>query len=371
MTLSSGSLPPSSSTSTAERMNRFEFQETREPIVGDIDAALDAIANLTGGRRVPVVSDSTIMGHCGHHMAEVIDGPPILVPTGEEAKTWAVLARIIDELAERRISRGTPIIAFGGGSIGDVTGLAASLYMRGTPVIHVPTTLLAQVDSALGGKTAIDSGGLKNIAGTFHPPALIVADPSLLDTLDQRQTAAGYAEVVKYGLIDDPPFFDWCERHGQALIAGDRDARFHAVRHCLAAKARMVRGDPFDCGGSRTLLNLGHSFAHAIEAATGLGQLLHGEAVAIGLVLAFRFSVFLDLCGEDVVDRVASHLSSVGLPTRLDHAGAKGAAIFDWMLHDKKNADGELVLVLVHGIGRAFVGRGLDRSALRHFLAGL
>ena len=349
----------------------YGAHEGERLIVGDLSSAIDVIAELAKGARVPVVSDSAIMRHCGHHLAEVIDGAPILVPRGEEAKTWSVLARIIDELAERRISRGTPILALGGGSVGDVAGLAASLYMRGTPVIHVPTTLLAQVDSALGGKTAIDSGGLKNIAGTFHMPALIVADPALLDTLDQRQMAAGYAEVVKYGLIDDPLFFDWCERHGPALIAGDRDARIHAVRHCLAAKARMVRGDPFDRGGSRTLLNLGHSFAHAIEAATGLGRLLHGEAVAVGLVMAFRFSAFTGLCPEADVDRVADHLSSVGLPTRLHHAGVRGEQMFDWMVHDKKNADGELVLVLVHGIGRAFVGRGLDRSALRHFLAGL
>ena len=348
-----------------------EGQAAEKLIVSDIGSAIDAIAEISNGSRVPVISDPLVHELHGQALAEIAESPPILLPRGEEAKTWAVLARIIDELAVRRIARGTPIIALGGGSIGDVTGLAASLYMRGTPVIQLPTTLLSQVDSALGGKTAIDSGGLKNIAGTFHSPALIVADPSLLDTLDQRQMAAGYAEVVKYGLIDDPAFFDWCERHGKALVAGDRDARIHAVRHCLGAKARLVRDDPFDRGGSRTLLNLGHSFAHAIEAATGLNQLLHGEAVAIGLVLAFRFSAFTGLCHDDEVERVASHLSSVGLPTRLDHAGAKGAALFDWMLHDKKNADGDLVLVLVHGIGRAFVGRGFDRSALRHFLAGL
>ena len=339
--------------------------------VGEIGAAIDKIMELTRGRRVPVVTDATIYHHCKHHMEELIDGPPILVPRGEEAKSWAVLARVIDELAARRISRGTPLIAFGGGSVGDVAGMAASLYMRGTPVIQVPTTLLAQADSALGGKTAIDSGGLKNIAGTFHPPALIVADPGLLDTLDERQMTAGYAEVVKYGLIDDPSFFDWCEQHGRALIAGDREARFHAVRHCLEAKARLVRGDPFDRGGSRTLLNLGHSFAHAIEAASGIGRLLHGEAVAIGLTLAFRFSAFIGLCPEVDVERVAAHLSWVGLPTRLDHAGVRGERVFEWIRYDKKNAAGELVLVLVHGIGRAFVSRPVDRAALRHFLAGL
>ena len=368
--LSSGSLPPSSSTSTAETMN-LEGRKSEVLIVGDLSSAIDSIAELSNGVRVPVVSDPHVLELHGRALAEIAEDPPILVPRGEEAKTWAVLARIIDELAARRVPRGTPIVALGGGSVGDVVGLAASLYKRGTPVIQIPTTLLAQVDSALGGKTAVDSGGLKNVAGTFHSPALIVADPSLLDTLDPRQITAGYAEVLKYGLIDDPSFFDWCERHGKALIAGDCDARAHAVRHCLAAKARLVRGDPFDRGGSRTLLNLGHSFAHAIEAASGLGRLLHGEAVAIGLVLAFRFSAFTGFCTEEDVERVAVHLSAVGLPTRLDHAGVKGAALFDWMLHDKKNAADELVLVLVHGIGRAFVARALDRSALRHFLARL
>ena len=348
-----------------------EGRETERLIVGEIRTAIDAIAEFAKGNRVPVISDAHVHELHGHVLTDIADAPPILIPRGEEAKTWAVLARIIDELAARRIARGTPIVALGGGSVGDVAALAASLYKRGTPIIQVPTTLLAQVDSALGGKTAIDSGGLKNVAGTFHSPALIVADPSLLDTLDQRQMTAGYAEVVKYGLIDDPAFFDWCEGHGMALIAGDRDARTYAVRHCLAGKARLVHGDPYDRGGSRTLLNLGHSFAHAIEAATGLGHLLHGEAVAIGLVMAFRFAAFTGLCTESDVDRVAAHLSSVGLPTRLDHAGVKGAALFDWMLHDKKNAADELVLVLVHGIGRAFVGRALDRSALRHFLAAL
>ncbi|HET9356177.1 MAG TPA: 3-dehydroquinate synthase family protein [Sphingomicrobium sp.] len=344
-------------------------REDKSVIVGDLAGALGAMAEIGGGHRLPLISDAHVHALHGHRLAPIVDQPPILIPRGEQAKSWAVLAAIIDELALRGIARGTPIIAFGGGSVGDVAGLAASLYKRGSPVIQLPTTLLAQVDSAIGGKTAIDSGGLKNVAGTFHPPALVVADPGLLDTLDERQLAAGFAEVVKYGLIDDPNFFAWCEAHGRALLAGDRDARAHAVRHCLAAKARLVRPDPLDRGGSRTLLNLGHSFAHAIESAAGIGRLLHGEAVAAGLVLAFRFSAFLRLCPEVDVERVAALLASAGLPTRLDQVGVRGHRLLEWIDHDKKNAGGDLVLVLVHGIGRAFIARPADRAALRDFLA--
>ena len=344
-------------------------REDKPLIVGDLASALAAIAEIGGGRRMPLISDTHVHALHGHRLAPIVDQPPILVPRGEQAKSWAVLAAIIDELALRGIARGTPIVALGGGSVGDVAGLAASLYKRGSPIIQLPTTLLAQVDSAIGGKTAIDSGGLKNVAGTFHPPVLVVADPGLLDTLDERQLAAGFAEVVKYGLIDDPSFFDWCEAHGRALLAGDRDARAFAVRHCLAAKARLVRLDPLDRGGPRTLLNLGHSFAHAIESAAGIGRLLHGEAVAAGLVLAFRFSAFLRLCPEVDVERVAALLASAGLPTRLDQIGLRGERLLEWIDHDKKNAGGELVLVLVHGIGRAFVARPTDRAALRDFLA--
>ena len=340
-------------------------------IVGDVASAFGAIADVGGGRRLPLITDAHIHSLHGHRLAEVADGPPMLVPRGEAAKSWAVLAAIIDELALRGIPRGTPLMALGGGSVGDVAGLAASLYKRGSPIIQLPTTLLAQVDSAAGGKTAIDSGGLKNIAGTFHPPALVVADPSFLDTLDQRQLAAGFAEVVKYGLIDDPTFFAWCETHGRALIAGDRDSRAHAVRHCLAAKGRLVSADPLDRGGSRTLLNLGHSFAHAIESAAGIGRLLHGEAVAIGLVLAFRLSAFLRLCPATDSERVADLLAAAGLPTRLDQVGLRGGPLLEWIDHDKKNAGGELVLVLVNGIGRAFVARRFDRAALRDFLAAV
>ncbi len=249
-------------------------------LVGDLSDALDRIAALADGRPLPLVTDARVLALHGAKIASIMLHPPILVAEGEAAKNWQSLAGIIDGLAEREVRRGTPILAFGGGSVGDVTGLAASLFKRGCPVIHIPTTLLAQADSAIGGKTAIDAARQKNLVGNFHMPALVVADPTLLDTLDQRQLRSGYAEVVKYGLIDDPAFFAWCEVHGAPLVAGDRDARLHAITHCIRAKARIVTADPFDLNGQRALLNLGHSFAHAIEAEAGIGRLAHGEAVA-------------------------------------------------------------------------------------------
>lgn len=326
-------------------------------LVCDLSEALNSIAAMSDGQPLPLVTDARVLSLHGAKLAPVALQPPILIPEGEAAKDWATLAAITDGLARRNVSRGTPIIAFGGGSVGDVTGLAASLFKRGCPVIHIPTTLLSQADSAIGGKTAIDAAGQKNLVGTFHMPALVVADPALLDTLDPRQLRSGYAEIVKYGLIDDPAFFAWCEAHGEALFVGDRDARHHAIASCIRAKARFVTADPFDRTGQRALLNLGHSFAHAIEAEAGIGRLLHGEAVAIGLVLAFRLSVRLGLCPEDDALRLAAHLRGLGLPTGLDQVGLarSGSALVEQMRADKKNKAGGFTLVLAHGIGRATV----------------
>lgn len=324
-------------------------------LVGDLSASLDRMVKLADGQPLPLVTDAHVLALHGAALAPVALQPPILIPDGEAAKDWATLAAITDGLARRNVRRGTPILALGGGSVGDVTGLAAGLFKRGCPVIQIPTTLLAQADSAIGGKTAIDAAGQKNLVGSFHMPALVVVDPTFLDTLDQRQLRSGYAEIVKYGLIDDPAFFAWCETHGAALIAGDRDARRHAVTTCIRAKARFVTADPFDQTGQRAMLNLGHSFAHAIEAEAGLGRLLHGEAVAIGLVLAFRLSVRLGLCPEPDALRIAAHLRGVGLPTNLDQVGLAraGEALVEQMRGDKKNRSGQFTLVLAHGIGRA------------------
>lgn len=326
-------------------------------VIGGLSDALDRISRIGGGRPLPMITDARILALHGAKLAPVMLQPPILIPEGEAAKDWPTLAAVIDGLARREIRRGTPIIAFGGGSIGDVTGLAASLYKRGCPIVQIPTTLLAQADSAIGGKTAIDAAGQKNLVGTFHMPALVVVDPTLLETLDQRQLASGYAEIIKYGLIDDPAFFAWCEAHGAALIDGDRAARHHAITTCVRAKARIAAADPDDTNGQRALLNLGHSFAHAIEAEAGIGQLLHGEAVAIGLVLALRLSVRLGLCPEGDALRLVTHLRAVGLPTGLDQVGLgrAGGAIVDQMRNDKKNRSDGFTLILAHGIGRAMI----------------
>ncbi len=335
--------------------------------IGDLEDALAAIDSIAGGRLLPIVSDAHVFGLHGHRLKDVAALPPILVPAGEAAKDWDGLRLVIDGLAARGATRGTPLIALGGGSVGDLTGLAAALYMRGNPVIQIPTTLLAQVDSAVGGKTAIDAGGVKNLVGLFHPPALVVIDPSLTDTLDERQRTAGYAEIVKYGLIDDPDFFAWCETHGRAVIAGDPASRRHAIAHSVAAKARIVTADPEEKTGLRALLNLGHSFGHAVEAASE--NLAHGEAVAVGMATAFRFSVDKNLCPPADLARLERHLADVGLPTRIADTGVDRRVLADLMALDKKNGAKGLTLILARGIGRAFVERGVERTILADFLA--
>lgn len=337
-------------------------------LIGPLAGAAPAIVERAGGRALPLVTDDHIWALHGAAVGALLDVEPIIVPPGEAAKSWDHLHGLTERLFALGVTRDTPVVALGGGSVGDLAGLAASLFKRGCPVIHIPTTLLAQVDSAVGGKTAIDAFGHKNLVGTFHPPALVVADIAFLATLDQRQLRAGYAEVVKYGLIDDPAFFAWCEANGAALLEGDRAARSHAVDHCLRAKARFVAEDLHDRSGRRALLNLGHTFAHAIEAASGLGHILHGEAVAVGMVLAFALSADLGLCPIDDKIRVETHLQSAGLPTTLQEVGVAPGAMLPFLLHDKKAGHEGLALILVRGIGRAFVSRDIAPDRLARFL---
>lgn len=338
-------------------------------LVGSIAEAFGRIRDLAPGRPIQLISDSRVHALHGDRLAGLALSEPILVPEGEAAKNWSVLASIIDQLAAMNVARGTPVLALGGGSVGDVAGLAASLFKRGCPIIHVPTTLLSQADSAIGGKTAIDAAGQKNLVGTFHHPALVVADPEILDTLDERQLRSGYAEVVKYGLIDDPAFFGWCEANGPALLAGDRDTRREAIEHCIRAKARFVSADPDDTRGTRALLNFGHSFGHAIEAAAG-HAVLHGEAVAVGMALAFHFSVALGQCPLQDLDRVQRHLAGTGLPTKLSDVGLGGQAelLLQLMRADKKAGPIGIALVLVHGLGQAKFVRDIDETRLAAFL---
>ncbi len=334
-------------------------------IVGALDDARERFP------RAPVlVSEPRVWALHGARVRTLLGtDDPILLPGGEAAKQWDALYHLLAELARRGVGRSTSILALGGGAVGDVTGLAASLFKRGCPVIHLPTTLLAQADSAVGGKTAIDAFGEKNVIGSFHQPALVVADPCFLDTLDPRQLRSGYAEIVKYGLIDNPTFFAWCEANGAALLAGDTAARHHAITTAIAAKARLIADDIEDRGGQRALLNLGHSFAHAIESAAGIGKLLHGEAVAIGLVLALRFSAEIGYGPPQDAERFATHLAAVGLPTTLAQAGVSGPALLPWMARDKKNdVSTALTLILTRGIGHAFVARDIAQRTLAAFL---
>lgn len=268
----------------------------------------------------------------------------VLAP-GEASKTLATAETLIDAMLEAGIGRTDHVVAVGGGMVGDVAGFAASLLKRGCAWVAVPTSLLAQADAAIGGKTGVNARQGKNLIGAFHPPALTLIDPATLATLPEPELRAGYAEVVKYGLIGDPGFFAWCEGNAPALIAGNEAARLHAIETCVAAKLAYVKGDERDTNGQRALLNFGHSFGHAIEAEAGLR---HGEAVAIGMTMAFRLSVEQGLCPADDLARVVAHLDSAGLPTATDLDPARLEAR---MRHDKKDG----ALILTRGIGRAFL----------------
>ncbi|BAI97238.1 3-dehydroquinate synthase [Sphingobium sp. TA15] len=296
---------------------------------------------------------------------------PVILPPGEQTKSWRHLEELLDALLALEIERGDHVVALGGGVIGDLVGFAASILKRGCHFIQVPTTLLAQVDSSVGGKTAINSKAGKNLVGSFYQPSLVLIDPSTLDTLPARETRAGYAEVVKYGLIDDPDFFAWCEAKGHDLLAGDAQAREYAIERSVAAKAAIVADDERETSGRRALLNLGHTFGHALEADTGFSDLLlHGEGVAAGMALAFRYSARLGLCPAEDAERVTTHLKAVGLPHDLAgaHVKADGAALVAHMLHDKKMAAGTLPFLLARGIGRTFLSKDVVLDDVAAFL---
>ncbi len=294
-----------------------------------------------------------------------IDHISVVLPAGERTKDFAHLQTLTDRLLEARVERGTTLVALGGGVIGDITGFAAGIVLRGLDYVQVPTTLLAQVDSSVGGKTGINTPRGKNLIGLFHQPRLVLADVATLDTLSPRQLLAGYAEVVKYGLIDDADFFAWLEGHGASVCAGDRAAQVRAVCASCAAKAAIVADDEREAG-RRALLNLGHTFGHALEAETGYDDtLLHGEAVAAGMVLAFDLSVRLGLCPTEDAARVRRHLEKAGLPCGFDALPAirwSADALVAHMALDKKVRDGQTTFVLARGIGEALVSRdvGID-----------
>lgn len=342
---------------------------------GALDAAGEHLAPFARGGRIVIVSDTNVMEAQGRRLLAglaPISGEPAIIPSGEAAKSWPGLAGLTDALASLKVERGDTILAFGGGVVGDLTGLAASLFKRGIGIVQAPTTLLAMVDSAIGGKTGINTAHGKNAIGTFHQPRLILIDPSCLATLPERQLRAGYAEIVKYALLGDADFFAWLEANGAAVLNGTVAAhRRTAIETCARAKAAFVVADERETLGKRTLLNLGHSFAHALELETGFSDtLLHGEAVAIGLALAFRFSAERGLCPADDAERVERHLRAIGLPVRpADMAlDVPGSAIAAHMLADKKASGGDLTLILARGIGQAFVETGISLGAVADFL---
>mgnify|MGYP006272121283 CR=1 FL=1 len=334
------------------------------------------IAPLLPRPRVAVVTDETV---AALHLPALREGlaaagvsaEAVVVPPGEGSKSMARLAEVVERLLALEVERDDLILAFGGGVIGDLAGFAAAVLRRGVGFVQVPTTLLAQVDSSVGGKTGVNSAHGKNLIGAFHQPRLVLADTAVLETLSRREFLAGYAEVVKYALLGDAAFFDWLEAHGPSLRDGDREARIAAVRRSCEMKAEIVARDETE-RGDRALLNLGHTFGHALEAATGYSdRLLHGEGVAIGMGLAFAVSARMGLCAQEVPERVAAHFAGMGLKRRLaDIPGELPDAdgLIRLMGQDKKVRQGRLTFILARGIGAAFVTREADLSAVRAVL---
>jgi 3-dehydroquinate synthase len=333
------------------------------------------LALLSRGRTMAIVTDENVLPHLATLQESLaaagVQSEPIVLPPGETTKSWAMLETLTDRLLELGVERGDHVVALGGGVIGDLVGFACAILKRGCGFVQIPTTLLAQVDSSVGGKTAINSRAGKNLVGAFHQPALVLVDPTTLDTLPARQVRAGYAEVVKYGLIDDPAFFAWCEENAAALIAGDADARTYAISHSIAAKARIVGEDEFETKGRRALLNLGHTFGHALEAEAGFSdRLLHGEGVAAGMALAFGFSAAKGIAPSGDAERVSAHLAAIGLPNGLAMANSKqsGSDLVAHMMHDKKMNAGTLPFLLARGIGETYVDKTVDLAAVTAFL---
>ncbi len=290
----------------------------------------------------------------------------LTVPPGEPSKTLQTWQYLVESLLEQKVDRHTTVIALGGGVVGDLAGFAAATTLRGLPFVQIPTTLLSQVDSSVGGKTGVNTARGKNLAGAFHQPLMVIADTASLHTLPQRELRNGYAEIVKSALIGDAAFYDWCEAHGAAMLNGGDALMAEAITRTVRFKASVVAGDEREAkpNNGRALLNLGHTFAHALEAETGYGSaLLHGEAVATGLVLATHLSAHLKLCPQEDVSRIASHITQAGLPSRIANLNADH--LLAHMKQDKKMRDGKLTFILTKGIGRAFTCNEVPEDALR------
>jgi len=340
---------------------------------GLIGRAGAEIAPLLARPRVAVVSDATVAALHGDALRTALDAAGIAsamltLPPGEGTKGWPEFTRTVEWLLAEKVERRDVVVALGGGVIGDLVGFAAAVLRRGVRFVQVPTSLLAQVDSSVGGKTGINAPQGKNLIGAFHQPSRVLADIDVLGTMPPRDFLAGYGEVVKYGLLGDAAFFAWLEAHGPAMAAGDRAARQAAVRRSVEMKAEIVVRDETE-QGDRALLNLGHTFCHALEAATGYSdRLLHGEGVAIGCALAFELSARLGLCSQEDPSRLRAHLAAMGMKRDLrDIPGdlPDADALIALMGQDKKVVDGKLRFVLARGIGQAFVADDVPADRLR------
>ncbi|MEM6383000.1 MAG: 3-dehydroquinate synthase [Pseudomonadota bacterium] len=345
---------------------------------GLLNDAGTAISQRAPGTRCLVITDEQVAeDHLSPLLQSLgssgINHSALILRPGETTKSWDSLREATEAILSARLERGDLVVALGGGVIGDLAGFAAAIARRGMRFVQIPTSLLAQVDSSVGGKTGINSPLGKNLIGAFHQPLLVLADVATLRTLPARELRAGYAEIVKYGLIDDHDFFEWLERHGPDLLAGDDALRVEAIARSCAAKARVVAADERE-SGRRALLNLGHTFGHALEKLNGYkaDTLVHGEGVAIGMVLAHQFSQFLGHCSGQDVNRVMAHLEAVGLPTQIGSMRGLSPGIddlVDAMKQDKKVARGALTFILTHAIGKSFVARDVSEDGLRAFLA--
>ena len=349
-------------------------------VIGEslLDTAGARIAAALPGARCAVVSDATVaalylerlqasLEERGLYLGEVVVAP------GEASKSFPVLAQVCEKLLDLGVERGDAVVALGGGVVGDLAGFAASVLRRGVRIVQIPTTLLAQVDSSVGGKTGIDTVQGKNLIGTFHQPSLVLADIAVLSTLKPRDFRSGYAEMMKYGLLGDAPFFAWLEQSWPQIFSGEGPERSEAIATSCRAKVAIVEADEREETGTRALLNLGHTFGHALEAYAGYSdRLLHGEAIAIGMRLAFTYSAELGLCPKSDASRVERHLAAVGLPGEIASIPGETPTsdrLLQLMAQDKKVKGGKLGLVLVRGIGQAFVEQDVAMDRLSAFLA--
>jgi 3-dehydroquinate synthase len=356
---------------------RVELKEKSYDIAigaGLLKAAGGILSSLLPSRKICIVTDETVartylvdlmrnLESAGFHAC-----PPVILPPGEETKNFHQLQYVVDKCLSYKLDRASTLVALGGGVVGDITGFAASIILRGINFVQIPTTLLAQVDSAVGGKTGINTAQGKNLVGSFYQPKIVLIDTDTLRTLPERELKSGYAEILKYALIDSPAFFDWLEENGRALLSGDAEMRASAIRESCLAKARIVSADEREEKGLRDVLNLGHTFGHALEAIGGYdGRLLHGEAVSIGMKMAFDFSVASSLCAAPEAARLAGHLKTLGLVTSVPFA-VDPEDILDKMRGDKKNRDGKLTLVLARGIGQSFVAKDTPENDVINYL---